>query len=153
MSWWFGAVRQQATDWANIDQDLSCHRKPLRHNVLIWMFTQNYFCWVWNRLRLNQFLYISIFHWHRQGSHRWALKNFNDFSMIFQDKNPKFLWQFWMLQNGKTQDQMLHMGSSHIWWPLLGVIKKICKVFLLYLKNDISVKNVYVKYTFIYPCG
>ena len=58
-----------------------------------------------------------------------------------------------MLQNGKTQDQMLHMGSSHILWPLLGVIKKICNVFLLYLKNDISVNNVYVKYIFIYPSG
>ena len=27
-----------------------------------------------------------------QGSHRQASKNFNDFSMIFQDKNPKFPW-------------------------------------------------------------
>ena len=25
-----------------------------------------------------------------QGSHRQALKNFNDFLIIFQDKNPKF---------------------------------------------------------------
>ena len=27
-----------------------------------------------------------------QGSHREASKNFNDFLMIFQDKNPKFPW-------------------------------------------------------------
>ena len=27
-----------------------------------------------------------------QGSHRQASKNFNDFSMTFQDKNPKFPW-------------------------------------------------------------
>ena len=38
----------------------------------------------------------------KQGSHRQASENFNDFSMIFQDKNPKFSWWFSTLQNGKT---------------------------------------------------
>ena len=39
---------------------------------------------------------------------------------------------------------MLHMVSSHILWPLLGAFKKICKVFLLHLMNNISVNYVYV---------
>ena len=58
-----------------------------------------------------------------------------------------------MLQNGKTQDHMSHMVSSHILWPLLGVFKKICEVALLDLMTNISVNNVYVKYMFIYPCN
>ena len=39
----------------------------------------------------------------KQGSHRLTLKNFNDFSMIFREKNLKFPWEFWTSQNGKTQ--------------------------------------------------
>ena len=53
----------------------------------------------------------------------------------------------------KTHDHMLRTVSSHILWPLLGVFKKICKVFLLDLMNNISVNNVYVKYIFIYICS
>ena len=45
------------------------------------------------------------------------------------------------------------MVSSHILWPLMGVFKKICKVFLLDLMNNISVNNVYVKYISIYTCS
>ena len=56
-----------------------------------------------------------------------SIQKFNDFSMIFQDKNPKFPWWFWMLQNGKTQDHMLRMVSSHILWLLLGVLRKSVK--------------------------
>ena len=47
-----------------------------------------------------------------QGSHRHASKNFNDFSMIFEDKNPKFPWQFWMLQNEKK-----HRTTCSAWSP------------------------------------
>ena len=46
---------------------------------------------------------------------------------------------------------MLHMVSSHILWPLLGVSKKSCQVFLLDFMNNMSVNNVYMKYIFIYP--
>ena len=59
-----------------------------------------------------------------------------------------------MSQNGKTQDHMSHMISTHILWPPLGVfLKKICKVSLLDLMTNISVNNLYVKYIFIYPCS
>ena len=40
---------------------------------------------------------------YKQGSHRLTLKNFNDFSIIFREKNLKFPWEFWTSQNGKTQ--------------------------------------------------
>ena len=62
-----------------------------------------------------------------QGSHKQALKNFNDFSMIFQDKIPEFPWWSWTSQNGKTQDHMLRMASFYTLCPLLCAFKKIGK--------------------------
>ena len=38
-------------------------------------------------------------------------------------------------KNGKTQDHMLRVASLNILWPLLGVFKKITKVFLADLIN------------------
>ena len=97
MSWWLVAVRQQAIAWANIDQDLSCQMESLGHNVFIGMFTQNYFCCLWNRLRLNQVLYISIFHWHRlyvtmyaQGPH--MLRN----EITFQNTSTFLFSSIWL---------------------------------------------------------
>ena len=41
-----------------------------------------------------------------------------------------------------THDPLTHlMATTHVF----GVFKKICKVFLLDLMNNISVNNVYVK--------
>ena len=45
---------------------------------------------------------------------------------------------------------MLHMVPLMV--PF-GVFKKICKLSLLDLINNISVNNVYVKYIFIYLCS
>ena len=74
-------------------------------------------------------------------------------SMIFEDKNPKFPWQFWTLQNGKnTGSHVSHGLLTHL-MTTIGCFKKICKVFLLDLINSISVNNVYAKYIFIYTCS
>ena len=47
------------------------------------------------------------------------------FQWYFKTKIPNFPDNSECYKKGKTQDQMLHMGSSYILWPLLGVIKKI----------------------------
>ena len=33
--YWFGAVKQQAITWANVDPDLCCHMVSLGHSKLI----------------------------------------------------------------------------------------------------------------------
>ena len=69
------------------------------------------------------------------------------FSMIFQwyfkTKFPNFHDNSERHKTEKTQDQMLLMASLHTLCPLLGVLRKSVKVFLLDLMNSVSV-NIYL---------
>ena len=71
------------------------------------------------------------------------------FQWYFKTKIPNFH------DNSERYKMEKHRTMCYTWslWPLalLGVFKKICKVFLL--MNNISVNNAYVKYIFIYPCS
>ena len=70
-----------------------------------------------------------------QGSYRQALKIFNDFQWYFKTKIPNCHdnSECYKMKKHRT---ILHMVSSHMLWPVLGVFKKICNVFLLYsMKN------------------
>ena len=84
-----------------------------------------------------------------------------------QTSLEKFQWFFNDISRQKSQISMIILNvtkrkntGTHVTYGLLihlmttiGCFKKIYKVFLLDLNNNISVNNVYVKYIYIYPCS